>query len=553
MKDYWKKLLCALAIIPCTTLAVACSEPENPPTESGDGDTTGGETTGGETSGGETLSPEEQLAQEKAAAYTTLHTHAKTLKNSETTNFQMLSLMENISQNTLNEEKFKSLNAEKNPSWDEDFMDSLLVDLRPLYSTVYHVKTKGVYGYNRATSEGYSQNYRFVGDNDTGEYLQTAGLYTKKVGDKLHQYTFQDLGDSDVKQIHYVGDDYADYKYFSQLEQLYISDFVKYSTFDELVTKVSKEIMAELISEYGLELDESKFNLNTDIVKEGNDWKLVCEIATKEPFMIPGEFIDDKYAGTLVGVSLELNMYITFNSTGIKGASMEISTVKATETESSITILPVDMNNTVKYSIVLDPTIDNNVLTNTDFTGYAGTGNEGTIEKVKGDICFNILHDDNIVGKKYLGERDFGTNITVNDPSVVVTSISDIQGANNANYTEWYLDKECTIPAGEITTCPSYDKNLYAKVTPKSTAVQLNTCSTNGEDNENNSKVIFVIPNGTTIDLTTYYAEDYFGNDYELEGIYVNGSSTPLNSEILTIEIGKVYDIEFRFKLKVSV
>jgi len=41
MKDNWKKLLCALALIPCATLATACNNnpPDNPDTEDGDNQT----------------------------------------------------------------------------------------------------------------------------------------------------------------------------------------------------------------------------------------------------------------------------------------------------------------------------------------------------------------------------------------------------------------------------------------------------------------------------------------------------------------------------------
>ena len=203
MKDNWKKLLCALAILPCVSIASACNF-NNSNNQGGENTSTGdsgnSNTGTGEGTGESQLTPQEQLAQEKATAYTTLSNHAKALNNSATANFEMVTQSTSTTKESFDWEKFKTVNASKltemgltTPEQINSFIEEFKSD-NDLESDEEVEKYQSKIGYNGATSEGYLENRIYSEDLEgEGEYKLVNSNYTKKVGNDLIKYSNEGL------------------------------------------------------------------------------------------------------------------------------------------------------------------------------------------------------------------------------------------------------------------------------------------------------------------------------------------------------------------------
>ena len=181
MKNKWKKLLCALALIPCAAFMTACGEtPPNdttPPTEQGTGGTGTTEGNSGGTTGGSTTpTPGGTASVTEDQMYSKVHTLSSNMSNKETETISMKS----DSYEIFTSEKIKK-STDNGLTYTEDvnsFMQNFVANYM-LEDMLGGERYQQNVGYNLETGEGYYEAYlKEVPSYVSGEFLNKDAVVT---------------------------------------------------------------------------------------------------------------------------------------------------------------------------------------------------------------------------------------------------------------------------------------------------------------------------------------------------------------------------------------
>jgi len=435
----------------------------------------------------------------------------------------------------------------------------------------YTRKELDSYGYNNFDNTGYHVNKRInnnnSNDNEMKLYYQD---FTKQSNDKFYKYTstYDSSYDTYYKKIFHTDDKYAKNTYRNEAFEFcrellnpvvlsHIKNNEDIESFKQETANFNKELFYEsfdipedttlndIITTFNITLTDGVYSLNSSLD--------IKNVKTEEP-------------NVFLNSNIELSLQ--FNSDNILNINIseEISFIGKIsckeEIGSNIPNVTFDDNDHIlvtesqKYSYSFDffDNFDNSII-NQDLTGYTGTG--GYIDSNNREI----LGDKVNLKIVYLDLDNFTDGFYRVNYSTSSYLFGDVLDFNYSDrwfkfndyedcYTKTYFwDKECTIPVPENATCPSYDTNIYVKLTVnEGYALVLEKVWSSYSDGEtyistyNSKSSIIELSKSNTYNLN-YSSSNinnvYFNNTEVTD--YTNGITLP-GSGIYCIDINKPQD-----------
>ena len=462
MSKFFKKIMCALALVPCFTMFAACDKTpadETPAVE------TPAETPA-DTTPSATLTEDQMYAKVNDSASDIVNKETKVLALNTTSQevgtlgtLQKVPATGALGSGTTN----SGLNEYEEAMVMSSFAD-MLNEMLGVSKASYN------YGYNLNDGTGYAKRYykavsAIKGDGSlktSDEMLQEVGTtlteddFTDikayvKVADKVAQYTKSvDEGGEELTSGAYVGTDHVDVDITSYiLENISVLNTLsENTTFTSFKTNILSLTDAASMLE-GLTLED--VNVTASVVKDGDNYVLTATMSSKEPISI-----------TMMGMNYEMSLtgtsVITFNDNGLVSSSNDADITMAVLVPNmpemdSVTGQMTGNTYTLKMPVVMDmseavqfgSTLDTALLNAENYADYIQT----ELENAQITIRYNID------GEFYTAREG------AFDDVATFLNLADMEDLH-ATFSGWYVDEACTIPV-ELEKLPSYTIDLYAK------------------------------------------------------------------------------------------
>lgn len=307
---------------------------------------------------------------------------------------------------------------------------------------------KEQYGYDFTNGIGYGVTY---GDEEKS-YVED-GYYLIKNGSNYVLY--KTYYDDDLKQnrnsAYYVGSDHLKVEYYEDLEDYVfllnlIADNDQLSGLKEAIVQYFN---GNMDMGEGATLTVSEFGITKS--KGINKLKLVASADIYQDILTE-DAADEEQEPMM---TMTIGFSVSFDSEKI----IEIVTEASFSYSMDFSLSEFDPSLTEKISMIIsanEKATINNFSTTLDSTIMgADYSSFGIIQKPSSYVNYYI---DGVKVRYYEGRFENVLTLLTNGDEELGSYI-------HATITSWYLDEECTIPATNITEFPSYDLDLYAKVT----------------------------------------------------------------------------------------
>lgn len=391
-------------------------------------------------------------------------------------------------------------------------------------------------------------------DSESNEWVLEEQNVTKKVGDKYVDYQYDRNGkyNSETEEMeptsyaYYVGSDYAKNKYtyniyeneefdFSGLMEL-IKNNDSLTKFKNNISSWAEESVAESLPSAPTDGGEGTSTTSLDLKLEKDYSVLEVTISVNDMSM------ENEGIAMTGDISAKLN--IKFNSSGLMsiesdmdadlaGVVMDyetLSTMRTDEAElTQANNVSMNMSMDMNYTVELGTTFKDTVM-NTNVSSYTGDGEEGAIQNIEVEPDLIFVNTD-YTNDYYQARYDEVIDITAEELGLYDSTIA------------LYWDEACTQAIANTEKYPTYDKNIYVKVTPNTGYAIVNELIVHDdrEDDWYNDSYLFeheIAEGNYTLSVYDYY---YF--DYEIVKVELNGVEVTNYAEGIELTAGTINTI----------
>jgi len=416
----------------------------------------------------------------------------------------------------------------------------------PITSDSYIYKNDQEYGYNYLDNTGYYYQMSMEYDKDeNGKHLETESYkisemeLTKKSGNNFYKYYYDYTSyGNDTKRVFLVDDKYAVNQYSNEafeqaneglsLLSKYINPNETLDSFKQNTEQIGIGII-ESLGDFSIDTAPQNSQSSAEITLTDGTYSLSLSL-TIEDYLLEEQSLAD----------IAITTTLSFNETTIKTLNFNFSISYDVDlncndfpeytgnlTFSDDDHISVSISNSLNASVDFNKSFDSSII-NQNTSDYHGTGTNNEIIADSTRINFIFVDIENYSSGSYSFTFNKPLNLEQNPPYLF----------NNEHITKtYYWDQECTIPVQSSDTAPSYDTNIYVKLTIEEgyAAIFEQTIYRDGSKSSKNYQCHDI--------SSPYTYKIQTPESYDILKVTVNGNEVSNYGEGITVSQPKLYII----------